>query len=166
MTTLTIYPRRYTARKQVGEPHVSRGDGDVVLLFEDLTNSRVNTLTWGFRKRVIDCALRLFGNFDRWLEDQQRNPDVSGYNVLFLDDTLTYISTGTRQMQPMNWLSLLSEGDGKTSKPSIRFELTEDVSRNKKTVDIIQKWCSHPRGVEDLAQTLFVLFGTAYRTMK
>jgi hypothetical protein len=104
MAILTFYPRRYTSRQLIGESHRSVGDGDVMMLYEDITNHRVNSNTWGYRKRVIDTALRLFGNFNRWVQDQQDNPDVSGYNVLFLDDTLTYIKTGQRQMSPMTWV--------------------------------------------------------------
>lgn len=162
MATLTVYPRRYTSRKASGDHYMSHGDGDVVMLFEDLTNHRVNSSTWGFRKRAIDTAIRLFGNFDRWLKDQQENPDVSGYNVLFIDDIMTYVSTGRRQMAPLTWLGLLSEGNANGNKPSVRFELKDEVSRNKSTVEVIQKWCSHPHGAEDLVETLYVLFGSSH----
>jgi hypothetical protein len=57
---------------------------------------------------------------------------------------------------------MLSEGDVK-AKLSVRFELKDDLPTTRSTTDIIQKWCSHPDGVEDLALTLYVLFGSKYQ---
>lgn len=162
MAAVLVYPRRFTSRVQSEQSHRSHGDQAVDMIYSDLTDHRFNTRSYEFQKRVVDCALRLFGDFRGWTADQQDNPDVAGYNVLFIDDTLEYIKTGQRQMSPMTWIGLLNEGDSK-DKAVIRFALKEVPVKSATTIEILQQWCAHPDGVEDLALTLYVLFGSKYQ---
>ncbi len=164
MAAVMVYPRRFTSRLQSGQSQKSHGDQEVVMLYEDLLNHRVSVKSWGYRKRVIDAALRLFGDFRRWTSDQQENPDVAGYNVLFIDDCLSFIRTGQRQMSPMTWIGLLNEGDSK-EKAVIRFDLKDVPAKSVSTIDILQKWCSHEDGISDLALSLYVLFGSKYKNL-
>lgn len=162
MAQITIYPRLYTSRRATGGGVVvSKGDEAVQTLNDFLQNRSVNTLSWSYRRQVVDSALRLFGEFGPWLQDQLNNPRVVGYNLEFLKDTLQFIRTGKRDLCLANWLELVAEGDDLANAAEIsRTRVNNFASvRGETTVQLIQAWCTHPGGIEDLAGTLHILFG-------
>jgi hypothetical protein len=164
---LTVYPRQYTTRRpgEAGVVH-STGDASVQTLYELHESRSTNTSSWAFRKMVLDCALRLFGDFATWFEDQKRNPNLVGYNQEFLKDTLNFIHGGDRLMSVVVWTDLLGHTGtiGKVSRPMDLNPSRVDLGRGETTVQILQQWLSRPRGIDDLLQTLYLLFGQARRT--
>lgn len=162
MPQITIYPRLYTSRRAAGgSVVVSKGDEAVQTLNEFLQNRSVNTLSWSYRRQVVDSALRLFGEFAPWLQDQLNNPRVVGYNLEFLKDTLQFIRTGKRDLCLANWLELVAEGDDLANAAEISRTRVDNFTsvRDETTVQLIQAWCAHPGGIEDLVGTLHILFG-------
>lgn len=168
MTAITIHPRLYASRHQGSESIViSEGDASVATLYELYVNRTVNTTAWAYRAKVLETALRLFGNFDEWLLLQSSNSHLSGYNLEFIQDTLNFIRTGQREMSLETWLELLHEQDDiKASAvdmhaPKRYFSL----QAGENTVQILQNWCAQPGGFQDLVCTLQILFGRSRRTL-
>lgn len=166
MSLITIYPRQFCSRINEGDSLIfSKGDVTVETLWSFLKDRTITVDSWSYERRVLDTALRLFGDFDQWLADNRANPRVIGYSAGFIDDTVNYINTGLRQMSPLTWLELLHEGDDAPSVTSTHFTPSHlSVQVGESTVQILQRWCAHPNGFEDLISTLHVLFGNAVRT--
>ncbi len=161
MSQITVYPRLYTSRRDIGgSVLVSKGDATVETLYGFLVNRSVNVGSWEFQKRVLEAALRLFGNFDEWLRDQRDNPRVVGFNADFITDTLNFIQTGERQMAVQNWLELVSEGDDTVHSVSpTKYLAARRSGSDQTTVRVLKDWCSQPNGLEDLLCSLNVFFG-------
>jgi hypothetical protein len=167
MTTFTVYPRGYTTRTGTGTGVTqSQGDASVQTLYELHDQRGVNTSTWNFKRMVLDCALRLFGDFATWLKDQQQNPQIVGFNQEFLKDTLNFIHGKDRVMSVTTWTDLLGDTGtlGKAVNASSLNPSQVLLGRGETTIQILQAWVSRPNGVEDLMQTLYLLFGQARRT--
>lgn len=164
MTQLVIYPRLYqclAAGQAATEAVRSRGDQSVTALYRIYEAGMQDTRTLDFRFKVWDCAMRLFGDFHSWMQLQRGNANIIGYNLEFLRDTLKFITQGTREISPLTWLDLLSE---KSDHGPLAHHLTLPdlaIPSNVSTAEIVQLWCSHKNGFDDLLQTLFALFGTA-----
>lgn len=163
MTQLVIYPRLYQCPVKGSADALvrSRGDQSVAALYRIYEAGMQDTRNLDFRLKVWDCAMRLFGDFREWMQLQRGNANIIGYNLEFLRDTLKYITQGTRELSPLTWLDLLTE---KSEHSAIAHHLTLPelaIPANVSTAEIIQLWCSHKNGFDDLLQTLFVLFGAA-----
>jgi len=164
---ITVYPRHFVTRNNTGDGVIlSKGDVTVETLMALLHDPKVRSDSWGFERRVLDSALRLFGDFDQWLADNRANPRVVGFAIGFLNDTLQFIETGERQMSPLNWYELLHEGDDVPAADPYQFTPSHLASKTgESTIQVLQRWCAHPNGFEDLISTLHVLFGNARRTL-
>lgn len=160
--TAVVYPRCFTS-VHVGPATViaSRGDLAVDVLYGMLVDRAHNHSSWAFRKQILDAALRLFGNFNDWVDAQRKNPRVAGYNADFVEDTLQYIETGERKMCLENWIELMSEGHPPIHLAGTHSHAAPRLWQSPSTVKTIQKWCQHPNGVNDLLSTLHLLFGRA-----
>lgn len=163
MSLLTVHPRFFTTitPHPEGGAVVSEGDSSISTLYDLYMGRKVNTASWAFRSQVLAQALRVFGNFQEWLEYNRSNGSLSGYNRDFLEDTVRYIQTGRRQMVVMNWIELMDEIDRRDRPTVVKVPLT--LLSNANTVQVLQAWCSHTDGIEDLVQTLYVLFGHKHR---
>lgn len=168
MTSITIHPRLYATASPSGQNVVvSEGDSTVVTLYELYVNRLVNTTQWQYRKRVLEAALRLFGRFDNWLYVQSDNAQVRGYNIEYILDTLNFIRTGRRELSNETWIELLHEQDdvqqGSLDAPGPKSFFA--LQAGEDTSQLLQRWCSHPNGFQDLVCTLHVLFGKSRRTL-
>lgn len=164
MSVMTIHPRFFstvTQRSAESGVVVSQGDASIDTLYDLYMGRTVNTSSWAFRRQVLTQALRIFGNFQEWLEHQRANPSVAGRNRDFLEDTIQFIQTGKRQMEIMNWLDLMDEITPTDRPKMVHGPMALLSSAN--TVQVLQTWCSRTNGIEDLVQTLYVLFGHKHR---
>lgn len=162
MSQIVIYPRLYTTRRPEGNGViVTKGDATIETLYNFHVTNTINTTTWPFRKEVLDSALRLFGNFEDWLNDQLKNPRVVGYNQDFIKDCLLFTRTGRRELSVQNWLELVTESDNIQSSTEFSkvSSLHPSLNRGEASIQLIQNWCSHPSGIEDLIWSLHILFG-------
>jgi hypothetical protein len=163
MTQTVIYPRLYrTERPGKDEEIFSQGDQSIAELYRICENGMQDTRPLDFRFRVLDRALVLFGeDFRAWMLLQRNDPNLIGYNIEFLRDTLTYITHGRRDMSPLTWIELVSE----VSENDIaQHHLTTPelaVPKGQSTSEILQLWCSRKGGFDDLMQSLNLLFGSA-----
>lgn len=157
---IITYPRCYCRFAPEGEDDnsLSAGDPELMVLWDLFINGKLDTTTWSFRKRALTMACRLFGNFGEWVRLQGRNPQVSGYNLQFLEDTLNYIETGKRKLDPQAWLELVNEVEEVTT---VRHGQRQDVGLRSlsSTTGAVQKWCSWPVGFSDMMVSLYVFFG-------
>lgn len=162
MSQTVVFPRLY--RIQLPGPDdtiFSRGDETISELFRIYETGAQDTANLTFRLRVLDSAVRLFGDFHEWMTLQRNNPNLLGYNLEFLRDTLRYILTGHRDMSPLIWLDLVAEKSIHTTQAH-HLTLSELAPpKDLDTTKLIQLWCSRKGGFEDLLQSLFLLFGKA-----
>lgn len=164
MPAFESFPRCYTRRLLPVEGTTNRvndGDPEFMALFLAYANRTLDTTTWTFRKRLLgEVAPRLFGeSFGQWVEDQSRNANVAGYNLDFLKDTLEYIQTGQRRMNPLSWLELVTELDEIATVHS--GQMLGGLGKGlRSTTMTLQQWCRHPSGFEDLMLSMYLFFGT------
>lgn len=171
MTQIIVYPRRFTSRNhregsEVSGVVLSKGDITVQTLYELSENRLANTQSWNYRASVLDSALRLFGDFATWLNDQRRNPNLVGYNQEFLNDTMNFIHGGDRIMAVIGWMDLLADAGnlGRVIPVSALNPSRLVLGKGESTVEVLQQWLARPYGMEDLVQTLYLFFGQARRT--
>ena len=151
---------------------------DVETLYAKYIRNSAETLGFSFRKLVWITALHAFGtnNFRYWYEQQHLSPRAGDMHRRFLEDTLKFIVTGRREFDVVGtWNTLVTLNDttdraGRVTDCSLQYlddlrasyPLSEENVRPANyidTVDVIQRWCSQPNGVEDLLLSLHVLFG-------
>ena len=163
--TVIVYPRLYTSRHIAGEGVlVSQGDESIELLYKQMVDASTNTRSWPFYRNVLTNALRLFGDFRSWVDDQRGNPNIVGYNRNFLADTLAFIDTGKRELPVPTWIDLVSEGGASHHAHAVPPRLLENgqlLASSESSLQLLQKWISQPNGLEDLLNTLHLLFGKA-----
>lgn len=161
MTYFITYPRCFVKRAplEATANSLSKGDAELMVLYDQYINAKIDTSTWEFRKRVLSIAMRLFDGFGQFVDDQSRDPNVNGYNLDFLKDTLNYIETGERKLGCEQWIELVNEVEEiSTVHTGQRLNVTA-YKGLRSTSDTIQKWLSWPRGFEDLMLSLYVFFG-------
>jgi hypothetical protein len=125
-------------------------------------------LDFDYRQKVLLVALNAFGtdDFMKWTMAQFAGPSTGELHAEFIEDTLDFIMTGKRKLHLTSWLPLLTLSDLNTNVtvPSEKIktffvEPETKVARNVKLIDVLQRWCSHEGGFEDMIQTLHILFG-------
>lgn len=164
MPAFESFPRCYTRRLCPQEGTVNRvndGDQEFMALFLAYANRTLDSTTWSFRKRILgEVAPRLFGDsFAQWVEDQSRNANVAGYNLDFLKDTLEYIDSGKRRINPLQWLELVTELDEVATVHN--GQMLGGLGKGYgSTQNTIQRWCRHPNGFEDMMLSMYIFFGT------
>lgn len=164
--SIVVYPRGFTS---VGDGDglvtLSKGDLAVELLYGMMNDRAHKHGFWGFQSQVIDAAIRLFGDFDAWVKAQREDPQLAGHAVQFIDDTLAYLETGERQMRHESWIGLISDTNQTARAASAASSAFNGPSTAPSTDRVLQRWCSHPNGVDDLLATLNLLFGRARVTL-
>lgn len=125
-----------------------------------------------FRERVFTLALTAFGTMDfaLWYSKQFVSPSVGDTHHRFLDDTISFIAGGTREMCMENWRALLSYADRDDTHDLVTMTAAQffgistvgqsRVPKNRDLIDIIQQWTSRPGGFEDMLCTMHILFGS------
>lgn len=140
-----------------------KGDPEITALWAEYRKPGVNTTTWTFRKKVIACAKRLLTNNRNVFTRTDGNPLVVEYNYKFLLDTIRYIGTGKRQISIHAWPDLLTHLPKKTT-ADVRDRhdievMMRDVGLSTSADTMIQMWCSHKGGFDDMVSSLNLMFG-------
>lgn len=150
--------------------YTRRGDGRWHLLYEEYTNFPQRTVYWEYRRKVINEGLRLLSGQYNWFIKQDHNNFVTGYKYEFLIDTLRFIATGRRNMDIHTWPMLIAD--------EVESGLTDTNNRNRikqafnefdlsyDNPELIAKWCSWPKGFDDMVYTFNLLFGNFYYRIK
>ncbi|QVD49178.1 hypothetical protein LUCX_108 [Xanthomonas phage vB_XciM_LucasX] len=163
--TIVVYPRLYTSRLPEGEAVVvSEGDQSIELLYLTSLDKGTNIKGWPFQRQVLINALRLFGDLKDWFGDQLTNPNLVGHNRQFIEDTYNFITTGQRALPVTTWYDLVEEGGLRHQAHAIPQSLLDSKKLLESTalsLELLQQWVQRPNGVEDLINTLHLLFGKA-----
>lgn len=164
--TIIVYPRLYTSRLSEGEGVVvSQGDESIDLLYKVfIDRNTVTVASWPFVSSVLTNALRLFGDFREWSQDQLANPNIVGYNRQFIEDTLNFINGQARELSVENWFDLISEGGAGHHAHAVPDRLVQSkrlLESSDDSLQLLQNWVSKPNGLADLINTMHLLFGKA-----
>ncbi len=142
---------------------VESGEPSVNALSRRKLERNFNPMVWSDVAAVLDQAILLFGGFKNWVTDQLRsNTRVFGHRAEFLIDTIGFVLNGRRYMSIESWMLLLSGmDDGATMKTALGSSVDQMLSRLESIDDdeLMQLWISHPEGVVDLVDSLFIFFG-------
>ena len=160
-----MFPRGYSGGQSttIVEDDVRSGDPEVVALFDEYCKPANAGATWGFRKRVLKAAKRLFSGDINWFIRQDTNRKVRDYNYEFLLDTIRFIATGQRRISVLSWGDLIQNHPEDTYL-SVRerhgiADAFRDYALKTNAAEMIQRWCSWPGGVDDMVFSLHWLFG-------
>lgn len=141
-----------------------RGDPRVHDLFVEFTNHPKRSVTWDFRKRVIDLAQELFEGDYSWFIRQDSNALIKDQNYAFILDTVQFIATGRRKFSIHTWPALVTYdvpvlNESVSGRREI-YLLMERLQVPTATNAFIQRWVSQRNGFDDLMYTLHMLFGS------
>lgn len=128
-----------------------------------VVTGKMNRVTWEHAKPVLDYAISLFDNLKDWFLDQiTHNSKVNGHRLEFLIDTIGYIINGKRAIGNESWLQLIVMQDPQASDKEPLIAKSQSViammSRYSGT-ELLQRWISHPNGLIDLIDSLYIMFG-------
>lgn len=162
---LSPYPRGFlgaaAAQDEREDPCLA-----VEKLYHQYINDRQAGNCFDFREDVFKAALAVFGTktFQQWYEAQFSSACVTDLHIRFLDDTLTFIRTGKREMSLENWASLIKSGvgagAGKMSEQARNyFAIGKSYSYDSTWPGQLQDWCTSHGGFEDLLNFLHICFG-------
>lgn len=147
---------------------IQRPDEEIIALYKERNASYIRNESFEFKKKVITCAIRLYGNFYPWLDFQlKRNRFIHDLNQEFLIDTLKFIKTGERSMMLHMWENLLEQyPDTLQRKQPITDLMTLEYLENIDYVenpfsDYIVEWTTQKDGFYDMLYTTYLLFGKA-----
>lgn len=134
---------------------------EVVALYSEFTEPGALVANWEFRSKVIRLAMQLFAGRTNWFIGIDSDTTVQEYNYEFILDTVRYIATGKRRISIHSWPTLISHHDeaAATKEHSEVRKLFHSMALTTNPVELIQQWCTHPGGVDDLMFTLNILFG-------
>lgn len=151
------------------DPQMNAND-TVEHLYADYMKEAGEVLSMEFRTKVLHAALHAFGttSFFHWFREQSSSPAFGDMHQRFLIDTLRFLQGNRREMALVVWDQVLDIEDA-TPLKSQYINLADEffgatlrdaqAKRNDSVVDVIQLWCTRPNGIEDLLQTLHLLFG-------
>jgi hypothetical protein len=137
------------------------GQPEVVALFREFTGPGAVTSNWAFRRKVIRLAMKLFTGRTNWFIGIDAEPTIQHYNYEFILDTVRYIATGYRRISVHSWPDLIGHNQpGLIDKEhSAVRSLFKELALSTDMVTLVQRWCQHKGGVDDLMYTLNILFG-------
>lgn len=160
-----VFPRGYSGGQSFSNTtfKTRTGDAEISELWQEYTQSVNNSNTWHFRKKVFPVAKRLLGGRPNWFLFQDSNPLVRDYNYQFVTDTLRFIGTGKRRISIHAWPDLVSNHPkDELDDVSERHEIADifrSMDLSTSVEKLLQMWCSHKGGFDDMVCTLNILFG-------
>lgn len=140
----------------------------VTTLFKRVRADEKLARNFNYRDQVLATAGALFSDTEdiiQWVNLQFESSSLSPYHARFLFDTLKYLETGVRDINPIQYYALL-EPD---SSPSNAIPVDSVIKNAGKYSNVaisrdnwcttIDKWLKQPDGFTDLLSTLFVIYG-------
>lgn len=163
--SVILYPRLFTSRHRAGDNVVvSSGDETVELLYHAWFDKSVKNTGWTYYRKVLEAAIRVFGNMDQWFHEQLSNTALPSRNRAFIIDTLDYLETGKRELSVQLWLDMIDEGGDLYNADRVSAILLKNPKIQKTDVYSARRlhsWVSKPNGMEDLITSMHLLFGKA-----
>lgn len=139
---------------------------EVNSLWEDAVSGSPAYKSFEFREKIVRLGLNAFGTDTvyEWIAAQLKNNIYTDYHSRWIDETLKFVLTGQKREFSYNvWYSLIVTGGSDKSKllsdTVERFVGKYGFKPHCTWPEFIQAWASQPGGVDDLLQSLHVLFG-------
>lgn len=133
-------------------------------IYKEFMSVPANMHSMEFRERIVKIAAKAFidADFGKWLMLQDYSKNTGGMHAKFLEDTIRYILTGTREYTHDSWIRMVHALPASSKLPgkSIKEVIKQYPLYEHQMPQIITSWVSHRGGYEDLLQSLFVIFGT------
>lgn len=159
-------PREYSGGQSPTrvEREVHDGVPEVEELWADYTGDILRSESWVIRKRILAVARKYMRGF---FLHQDHNEAIQDYNYDFLLDTLRFVVEGERRLSVWTWLELVTHENPEPKDVSERFGirnyLKEHGLLSMSYDELIQRWCSHPNGIDDMMVSLNIIFGRVTR---
>lgn len=108
----------------------------------------------------IKLGRNLFGeDFNRWLELQLTSPTITSDGLAFIEDTVSFITTGKRII-PIESAYRTNRDVERSRYNTEKLKYVGDLKFNDpNTVSILCDWLAQPGGIRDFRCTLEILFG-------
>lgn len=138
---------------------------EVESLWDDVVFGDPAYKSFEFREKILKVALRAFGtrSIFEWIAAQADSDMYTEYHHLWIDETLQYALEGKPRTYTYSaWFALFSCGSSDKSSlisPTVRRHFGTDGSRDFSINDFLVAWVSQPRGIDDLIESLHILFG-------
>jgi hypothetical protein len=154
---------------QAGDSELCVSD-DVEQLYAAYITRSGRVTTMEFRDKVLKAAMNAFGSasFFRWYSEQRVSPGMGDLQYRFLVDTLGYLQGKARSMDMPMWESLITTAQA-VDVPRSYVDAADAffgakpheprARQNDSVINALQLWCMRPNGIEDLLQSLHLLFG-------
>lgn len=147
-------------------------DSELMVLWSEYQSFPERFRSWEHSSRVIDAAIRLFGNPELWFGQQINNPNLCQDRVEFLLDCLRVVTGDKRELRIASRAALFSK------QPTMRLDASERLRKGHEQLKLylrpsvtrrvpalppnpdvfLQEWLVYG-GVDDLLCSLVVLFG-------
>lgn len=136
--------------------NVRTGDPELVELIKTVQLHRLSHVSSDHKLQLIDCAKRLFNDFDTFVKyNVLSNNLVNGKILDFLVDTVEFVNGGVRELPITTWANYLDTATKHAALIPDRRNLTLNITGP----NYIAKWIRQPNGFEDLVSTLILMFG-------
>ena len=136
--------------------NVKSGDPELVELLNTVQIQRLTNVSSDHKLQIIDCAKRLFNDFDLFVKyNVLSNNLVHGKVLDFLVDTVDFVNGGIRELPITTWANYLDQDKKRPAVVPDRRNLTLNITGP----NYIAKWIRQPNGFEDLVSTLILMFG-------
>lgn len=147
-------------------------DAELMVLWGEYQSFPERFRSWDHSSRVIDCAIRLFGNPELWFGQQINNPNLCLDRVEFLLDCLRVVTGQQRELRIASRAALFVKEPVMRLDASERLRVAHDLLKrytrpgaNRSVPALppnpevfLQDWLVNG-GLEDLFCSLVVLFG-------
>lgn len=143
---------------------------EVLDLWTTLLNDEKAHQSFEFKEKILKAALTHFGEvrFLDWVRAQWTSPEYGDNHSRWIDETVEFVFTGKRRGLSTNgWCVILTAGENdtglKTFSPTIKKCMMNGSfltnRSNINMVDFITAWVRQPNGINDLLNSLQVLYG-------
>ena len=121
--------------------------------------------TFDFKEEVLRTAVTAFGtqNWFDWVKAQTKSPYANDWHAKWIDETFQFVLNGkARELSTYNWTFLLrgAPSPQKQANSEIVKSALYHLGGNYTLQQWILQWVRREGGIEDLATSLYVLFGT------
>lgn len=150
----------------LGNVSAHTANREVSSLWEDCIAGDPEYRSFDFRVKIINAALAAFGTvtFRDWVLAQSESPYHTEYQQRWIHETVDYVFNDKRRQFTYNvWFPLITTGHA--DRAGINTDLVKSVIgtgapyEHLPLRDFIQMWVSRERGVDDLLESLNLLFG-------
>lgn len=136
----------------------------VLQMYKKYIGNETAHKSFQFKEEVLKIALSAFGTDSVyvWVAAQKRSPYYGKWHSRWIDETLSFVLEGkNRDLSPPNWIGLLAtpgcDGD-KLPSPTVS-KLLGGSNAELSIQTFILEWVRRPGGIDDLIQSLNILFG-------